>query len=88
MATKAAQRRWRRKNRLVKSQLNVMVRKLVHDDLGEIAKSKSLRGKGEAVSFCSFVAKGLSQYAEHDREAARLLRLFELAYMRDRDLYQ
>lgn len=88
MATKTAQQRWRRKNRLVKSQLNVMVRRLVHDDLTEIAEAKSLRGKGEAVSFCSFVTKGLAQYADHDQEAARLLRLFELAYLRDRDLYQ
>ena len=88
MATKAAQQRWRSKNRLVKSQLNVMVRKLVHDDLLEIADAKSLRGKGEAVSFCSFVTKGLAQYADHDHEAARLLRLFELAYMRDREFYR
>lgn len=88
MATQTAQQRWRRKNRLVKSQLNVMVRRLVHDDLSEIAETKALRGKAEAVSFCSFVTKGLAQYANHDREAARLLRLFELAYMRDREIYR
>lgn len=88
MATQAAQQRWRQKNRLVKSQLNVMVRKLVHDDLAEIGEAKSLRGKAEAVSFCSFVTKGLAQYAQHDREAARLLRLFELAFMRDREIYR
>lgn len=88
MATPAAQHRWRQKNRLVKSQLNVTVRKLVHDDLVEIAVAKSLRGKAEAVSFCSFVTKGLAQYAAHDQEAARLLRLFELAFMRDREIYR
>ena len=37
MATAAAQRKWRAKNRFVKTQLNVMTRRLVHDDLREIA---------------------------------------------------
>ena len=31
MATVSAQNRWRSKNRFVKSQLNVMARRLVHD---------------------------------------------------------
>jgi hypothetical protein len=48
----------------------------------------SQSGKGEAVSFASFVAKGLQQYAEHDGEAKRLLALFRTAYARDRDLYR
>ena len=38
MASPAAQRNWRSKNRFVKSQLNVMVRKLVHRDLEELKK--------------------------------------------------
>jgi hypothetical protein len=88
MATPIAQRKWRAKNRFVKSQLNVMVRKLVHRDLAELASDTALRGKGEAVSFASFVAKGLQQYAEHDTEARRLLGLFRNAYARDRDLYR
>jgi hypothetical protein len=88
MATRAAQFKWRQKNRLVKSQLNVMVRRLVHRDLEELASAVSLRGKGEAVSFASFVAKGLAQYAEHDSEAKRLFGLFRSAYARDRDLYK
>lgn len=88
MATRAAQFKWRQKNRLVKSQLNVMVRRLVHRDLEELASAVSLRGKGEAVSFASFVAKGLAQYAEHDTEAKRLFGLFRSAYARDRDLYK
>ena len=65
MATAKAQRKWREKNRFVKTQLNVMARRLVHDDLDEIARRQQLRGKAEAVSFSSFVAKGLIQYAEH-----------------------
>ncbi|MFO0989454.1 MAG: hypothetical protein U1F37_19190 [Alphaproteobacteria bacterium] len=88
MATPEAQQKWRAKNRFVKSQLNVMVRKLVHRDLEELAQDAALRGKGEAVSFASFVAKGLQQYAEHDGEAKRLLALFRMAYARDRDLYR
>jgi hypothetical protein len=64
-----------------------MARRLVHDDLDEIAKRYELRGKGEAVGFASFVTKGLMQYAEHNGEARRLLELFADAFARDRDLY-
>lgn len=88
MATKKAQRRWRAKNRLVKSQLNVVVRRLVHRDLAELAARLKLRGKGEAVSYASFVAKGLQQYAGHSAEAKRLVAIFDEAYRRDRDLYR
>lgn len=88
MTSPLAQRKWRAKNRFVKSQLNVMVRKLVHRDLEELAADAALRGKGEAVSFASFLAKGLHQYAQHDGEAKRLLGLFRSAYARDRDLYR
>lgn len=87
MATNTAQRRWRSKNRFTKTQLNVMARRLVHDDLDEFARMYRLRGKGEAVSFSAFVAKGLSQYAEHNEEARRLLAIFVESWFRDRDLY-
>jgi hypothetical protein len=87
MATAHSQRRWRNKNRYVKTQLNVMARRLVHDDLDEIARRYDLRGKGEAVGFASFVAKGLMQYAEHNAEARRLLDVFAESFERDRDLY-
>jgi hypothetical protein len=87
MATAKSQRRWRNKNRYVKTQLNVMARRLVHDDLDEIAAHYALRGKGEAVGFASFVTKGIMQYAAHNEEARRLMELFAEAFMRDRDLY-
>jgi hypothetical protein len=87
MATARSQRRWRDKNRYVKTQLNVMARRLVHDDLESIAERFELRGKGEAVGFASFVTKGLIQYADHNDEARRLLELFADAFARDRDLY-
>lgn len=87
MATATAQKRWRGKNRFVKTQLNVMARRLVHDDLQEIARVFQLRGKAEAVAFSSFATKGLIQYAAHNDEARRLLELFVSAWRRDRDLY-
>lgn len=87
MATALAQRRWRSRHRSVKTQLNVTVRRLVHEDLSELARDNGLRGKAEAVSFASFVAKGLSQYAANDSGAAELLEIFRQAYERDRDLY-
>jgi len=87
MATNAAQRRWRDKNRFVKTQLNIMARRIVHDDLIEIARVFQLRGKAEAVAFSSFATKGLIQYATHNVEARRLLELFVKSWYRDRDLY-
>ncbi len=87
MATTAAQRRWRDKNRFVKTQLNIMARRIVHDDLNETARVFKLRGKGEAVAFSSFATKGLMQYATHNDEARRLLELFVKSWYRDRDLY-
>ncbi len=87
MATNAAQRRWRAKNRFTKTQLNVMARRLVHDDLDEIARVFQFRGKAEAVSFSAFATKGLIQYATHNAEAQRLLAIFVKSWFRDRDLY-
>lgn len=88
MATAKAQQKWREKNRFVKTQLNVMARRLVHDDLDEIAEHFDLRGKGEAVGFSSFVTKGLMQFSEHNHEARRLIELFSEAFERDRDMYK
>jgi hypothetical protein len=87
MATIEAQRKWRRKNRLVKSQLNIMARKQVHDDLVELADSYGLRGKAEAATFAVFVTKALVQHAEFKTEAARMIDTFAKAYHRERDLY-
>ncbi len=87
MASTDAQNKWRRKNRFVKRQLNVMTRKLVHDALTDLADDFDLRGKGEAVAFACYIAKALQQQADFNDEAARLLELFAAAYGRDRDLY-
>ena len=63
MATIKAQRKWRDKNRFVKSQLNVMARKYVHRDLQDFATRFNLNGKGEAVTFSVFITKALLQRA-------------------------
>ena len=87
MATATTQNKWRRKNRLVKSQLNVMARKLTHEELDDFAGAFGLRGKGEAVTFAAFVTKALIQRADFDARAARMLDDFTDAYHRDRDIY-
>ncbi|MBF0093168.1 MAG: hypothetical protein HQL33_00735 [Alphaproteobacteria bacterium] len=87
MATNESQRRWRNRNRLVKHQLNVMARKLVHDYLDEIADRFALRGKGEAVTFAAFVTQSMIQQSGFNPEAARLMVLFSEVYHADRDLY-
>jgi len=87
MTTAISQKKWRDKHRFVKTQLNVMARKLVHDYLDEIAAAYELRGKGEAVTFAAFVTKALMQRAEFDMAAAESLRIFAATYAADRDIY-
>ncbi len=86
MATIKAQRKWRDKNRFVKSQLNVMARKYVHRDLQDFATRFNLNGKGEAVTFSVFITKALLQRADYDREIKQILNDLNVAYHRDRDL--
>ncbi|WP_404386093.1 hypothetical protein [Caenispirillum salinarum] len=87
MASPESQMRWRRKNRLVKKQLNVMARGEVHRWLEESADRFGLRGKGEAVAFNAFVVRWLIQQSGTTAEFARLLEMLADAYHRDRDLY-
>lgn len=87
MATTRSQQRWRSKNRLVKTQLNVMARRQTHDALDELASAFALRGKAEAVSFACFVARGLIQRAEYNPDAKRMLEDFAAGYHRDRDVH-
>ncbi|MBB4284719.1 hypothetical protein [Roseospira goensis] len=88
MATRESQRRWRGKNHLVKRQLNVMARGLIHGYLEEIAAAHDLRGKGEAVAFSAFALRVLMQQADYDPAAADRLAALRESYHRDRDLYQ
>jgi hypothetical protein len=87
MTTAKSQKKWRDKHRLVKTQLNVMARKSVHDELDLMAKTFDLRGKGEAVSFAAFITQALMQRADYNTETARMLDDFNEAFHRDRELY-
>lgn len=87
MTTAKSQKKWRDKYRLVKTQLNVMARKSVHEELDSMAQTFDLRGKGEAVSFAAFMAQALIQRADYNTEAARMLDDFNEAFHRDRELY-
>lgn len=87
MATAVTQRKWRAKHRFVKKQLNVMARKQIHEELEDFAGAFRLRGKGEAVTFATFVTQALVQRADYDAKAARMLDDFAAAYHRDREIY-
>ena len=87
MATVEAQRKWRNKNRFVKSQLNIMARKQIHEYLEEIAETHNLRGKGEAVTFAVYAVMALIQQADFNDEADRLHQIVTDAYHRDRDMF-
>lgn len=84
MASAEAQRRWREKNRLVKSQLNVMARKETHEELEEAAKEFSLHGKAEAVAFCAYVLRALKFKAKGDATTYLYLNALKAGFKRDR----
>ena len=88
MATRKSQNKWRDKHRFVKSQLNVMARKHIHEELESLAQSFNLKGKGEAVTLVTFMARALIQRADYSTEAARMLDDFTAAYHRDRDIHR
>lgn len=87
MATTAAQRKWRDKHRFVKTQLNVMARKITHDGLGDIAEKFGLRGKAEAVAFCVYVVRALLQKSERDATTYLYIESLKAGFKRDRDVF-
>ena len=87
MASIEAQQKWRHKNKFVKSQLNIMARKKVHEFLEEIADVHGLRGKGEAVTFAVYLTMALVQQGDFNDEADRLHQIFTDSYHRDREVY-
>lgn len=87
MATTQAQRKWRDKNRYVKSQLNVMARRITHDGLTEVAETFELNGKGEAVAFCAFVVRAMKQKGEMDAATYLYLDALKAGFKRDRDIF-
>lgn len=87
MATPQAQKKWRDKNRLIKSQLNVMARTVTHDGLTEVAETFDLHGKAEAVAFCAYVVRTLKQRAERDAATYLSLEALKAGFKRDRDVF-
>jgi len=87
MATSQAQRKWRDKNRFVKTQLNVMARKITHDGLSEVSEAFHLKGKGEAVAFCAFVVRAMKQKGERDAATFLYLEALKAGFKRDRDIF-
>ncbi|MEQ9683387.1 MAG: hypothetical protein RLO49_11805 [Rhodospirillales bacterium] len=87
MATNRSQNKWRSKNKLVKRQLNVMAKSHVHDHLQRLADDFRLRGKGEAVSFATFITRALMQRADDSDVAAQKLEDLAEAFHRDRDIH-
>ena len=87
MATPQAQRKWRDKNRYVKTQLNVMARKVTHDGLTEVAETFGLKGKAEAVAFCAYVVRAIKQKGERDAPTYLYLDALKAGFRRDRDIF-
>lgn len=88
MATLDAQRKWRQKNRLVKSQLNIVARRKVHESLDEIAAAHDPRGKAGPVTFSVYAMTALRRRGSSHKEAGRLHRLLTGVHHRDRDMFQ
>jgi len=83
----AAQRRWREKNKTVKSQLNVMAKTITHENLSFTAEELDLSGKAEAVAFCAYVVKSMMQKGERDATTYLYLEALKAGYKRDRDIF-
>ena len=87
MAEKKAQKKWRDKYRFVKTQLNVMARKVTHDGLEEIAEAYGLSGKAEAVAFCCFVTRAQIQKGWHEPRSKILMDSMAAGFRGQRDIY-
>jgi len=87
MATAEAQRKWRDKHRAVKSQLNVMARKVTHDGLKEVSEDFNLHGKAEAVAFCTYIVRAMKQKADGDAATFLYLDALKAGFRRDRDVF-
>lgn len=83
----SAQRKWRAKNRQVKSQLNVMARTITHEGLAEVAHLFGLTGKAEAVAFCTYVVREMKQKGERDAATYLYLDALKAGFKRNRDVF-
>lgn len=82
-----AQRKWREKNRLTKTQLNVMARTITHEGLIDVARDFKLRGKAEAVAFCAYVVRAMKQKSGGDAATYLYLEALKAGFKRDRDIF-
>jgi len=82
-----AQQKWRDKNRLTKTQLNVMARTVTHEGLSDVAKDFKLRGKAEAVAFCAYVVRSMKQKGAGDATTYLYLEALKAGFKRDRDIF-
>ena len=82
-----AQRKWRDKNRFVKTQLNVMARTITHEGLKEVAEAFDLKGKAEAVAFCAYVVRAMQQKSDRDAATYLYLDALKAGFKRDRDVF-
>ncbi|PHS79133.1 MAG: hypothetical protein COB59_03540 [Rhodospirillaceae bacterium] len=82
-----AQQKWRDKNRLTKTQLNVMARTITHEGLSDVAKDYGLRGKAEAVAFCAYVVRAMKQKGAADASTYLYLEALKAGFKRDRDIF-
>ncbi|MCK5166106.1 MAG: hypothetical protein KAQ66_02265 [Rhodospirillaceae bacterium] len=87
MAEAKAQNKWRDKYRFIKTQLNVMARKITHDGLEEIASTYNLKGKAEAVAFCCYVTRANMQKGWHNPREKILMDSLVAGFRGQRDIY-
>ena len=87
MADTKAQNKWRDKYRFIKTQLNVMARKITHDGLDEVAKEYNLKGKAEAVAFCCFITRAQMQKGWKDPKSKMMLDSLVASFRGQRDIY-
>lgn len=87
MADPTAQNKWRDKYRFIKTQLNVMARKITHDGLDDVAKAYKLKGKAEAVAFCCYITRAQMQNGWKDPKSKMLMDSLAAGFKAQRDIY-
>lgn len=87
MATARLQQRWRSRQRTIKTQLNVMARREIHDGLAEIAARFDLNGKSEAVAFCCVLVRALMERSADDAEVRQMIADLAEGYHKSRELH-
>lgn len=87
MATARLQQRWRSRQRTIKTQLNVMARREIHDALAEVAARFALSGKAEAVAFCCVLTQALVARAATDAGIREMIADLARGYHKSREIH-